>query len=98
MVYRGATASGTVLRVPGRSTCIDHTQDELRSFSDGKQASNSVCATAIYPQVGEKLQAFPPIKEEVVYMRRMIMTPDRWGARPISALYVRCLRTAPASL
>ena len=35
-VYRGATASGTVSRVPGRSTCIDHTRDELRSPYDGR--------------------------------------------------------------
>ena len=34
-VYRGATASGTVSRVPGRSTCIGHTKDELRRASDG---------------------------------------------------------------
>ena len=36
MVYRGATASGTVSRVPGRSTCIGHTKDELRRASDGR--------------------------------------------------------------
>ena len=35
-VYRGATAAGTVPRVPGRSTCIGHTRDELRSPSDGR--------------------------------------------------------------
>ena len=35
-VYRRATASGTVSRGPGRSTCIYHTQDELRSPSDGR--------------------------------------------------------------
>ena len=28
--------AGTVSRVPGRSTCIYHTQDELRSPSDGR--------------------------------------------------------------
>ena len=36
MVYRGAMASGTVSRVPGRSTCIGHTKDELRRASDGR--------------------------------------------------------------
>ena len=35
MVYRRATASGTVPRVPGRSTCIGHTKDELhRPYGD----------------------------------------------------------------
>ena len=36
MVYRRATASGTVPRAPGRSTCIGHTKDELRSPYDGR--------------------------------------------------------------
>ena len=35
-VYRGATASGTVSRVPGRSTCIGHTKDELRRPYGGR--------------------------------------------------------------
>ena len=34
-VYRGATASGTVPRAPGRSTCIGHTKDELRRLYGG---------------------------------------------------------------
>ena len=36
IAYRRATASGTVSRVPGRSTCIGHTKDELRSPHDGR--------------------------------------------------------------
>ena len=38
MVYRRATASGTVPRAPGWSnvTCIGHTKDELRSPYDGR--------------------------------------------------------------
>ena len=36
MVCREATAAGTVPRAPGRSTCIGHTRDELRSPSDGR--------------------------------------------------------------
>ena len=36
MVYRGATASGTVPRAPGRSTCIGHTKDELRRLYGGR--------------------------------------------------------------
>ena len=35
-VYSRATAAGTVPRVPGRSTCIDHTRDELRSPYGGR--------------------------------------------------------------
>ena len=35
-VYRRATAAGTVPRAPRRSTCIDHTRDELRSPYDGR--------------------------------------------------------------
>ena len=35
-VYRRATAAGTVPRVPGRSTCIGHTRDELRSPYGGR--------------------------------------------------------------
>ena len=35
-VYRRATAAGTVSRVPGRSTCIGHTKDELRRPYDGR--------------------------------------------------------------
>ena len=40
-VYRGATASGTVSRVPGRSTCIGHTKDELRRPCDGRVHLNA---------------------------------------------------------
>ena len=36
IVYRGATASGTVPRAPGRSTCIGHTKDELRRLYGGR--------------------------------------------------------------
>ena len=35
-VYSRATATGTVPRAPGRSTCIDHTRDELRSPYGGR--------------------------------------------------------------
>ena len=36
IVYRGATASGTVPQAPGRSTCIGHTKDELRRLYGGR--------------------------------------------------------------
>ena len=75
-VYRRATAAGTVSRVPGRSTCIGHTKDELRRPYDGRVMI--IWMLPLGSGAGGKQKRYENVLK--TYWKRSPLTPDRQGS------------------